>query len=92
MAQEGHSWAKYNLGWRLCWAGMRKEGTLLPLLRLSSLCQPLGVIFTGDRPVAGSLGPKRPSPPSPSPPTSTRLLPPPGAGCYAVSGTRDFQT
>lgn len=47
MAQEGHSWTKYNLGWA---AALGKDeggghSLLLPPW-LSFLCQPLGVTFT----------------------------------------------
>lgn len=47
VAQEGHSWAKYNLGWAA--VPGRDEGGhwLLPPPRLSFLCQPLGVTFSG---------------------------------------------
>lgn len=72
VAQERHSWAKYNLGWRLSWAGRREEGTLLlpPLLSFlpvpASGCDPWCLAWS-----------RRCFPPSPLPPTRTRLLAPP---------------
>ena len=48
MAQEGHSWAKYNLGWAAVPGRDEEAGhSLLPSPWLSFLCQPLGVTFSG---------------------------------------------
>lgn len=47
VAQEGHSWAKYNLGWAAV-LGRDEEGghSLLLPPQLSFWCQPLGVTLT----------------------------------------------
>lgn len=87
VAQEGHSCSKYNLSWPLSWAWMRKEGICL----VATLAE-LPVPASGCDPCWPSLGqgawPRKSFPPSPLPPTGTRLLPPPTQDVMFCQGLR----
>lgn len=83
--RKGTVGAKYNLGWRLSWTGMREQSTLMPPPLLSFLCQPLGVTLMPCL-QQGACGPGDPFL-HPHYFLQGPAAPTPRPGCYSAPGT-----